>query len=338
MDLVTLIVGYRKTRYALDARSVQEIVWLPELAPIEEMPPYIRGVFNLRGDVVPVLDLGIRFGHDQEQLSLHDRIVVVTDGGYRIGILVHELHDVASVSRDGIEPVSNFQIPGGQTRYLHGAVMQDDTPLMLLDTRALLNEAVFMAPIDPPATVDATRGTIDDAGELLRARAKDLARKAEVVNDAGVATYAVMRLGGERFGIDIGVVIEFVHLRRLTPIPCAPLHVAGSVNLRGDILTVLDIRQILGVSAVNPADEIAVLRINATPFGVLVEAIDDVLTIRQDTVRPAPESSISAGSGVCTTTITDAQGVISLIDAVRLIDSALAVHRYPTTNVPGDPL
>src|SRR5665811_2304944 len=66
MDQTYLIFGHRGARYGLNVRAVREIVWLPELSPIEELPPYIAGVFNLRGRIVPVMDLGLRFGHPRE--------------------------------------------------------------------------------------------------------------------------------------------------------------------------------------------------------------------------------------------------------------------------------
>src|SRR5665647_2867557 len=76
MDQTYLIFGHRGARYGLDVRAVRELVWLPELSPIEELPPYIAGVFNLRGQVVPVMDLGLRFGHARKPFLTSDRIIV----------------------------------------------------------------------------------------------------------------------------------------------------------------------------------------------------------------------------------------------------------------------
>lgn len=318
MQHTFLVVGYRKARYALDARAVQEVVWLPALSPIEEMPPYIRGVFNLRGEVVPVLDLGLRFGYALEQAAAQDRVVILTEGSHRIGIVVHEVHDVAAVNEDAVEPIDKFQLPGGQTRYLRGAVMQDDGLLMLLDSAALLHEAVALEPIAaPPADDD--RRVDDDADEVFRARARELSRAVQQSDNAARASYALVRLGGERFGLDVGIVREFVHLCRLTPVPCAPAHIAGNVNLRGEILTVIDIRALLGVPQAIPATEVAVLCVADMPFGLLAEAIEDLVSISTTAISAAPSGGAAGNAEICPVVAALDEGFASLIDAERLM-------------------
>lgn len=332
MQHTFLVVGYRKARYALDARAVQEVVWLPELSPIEEMPPYIRGVFNLRGEVVPVLDLGLRFGYEREQAAAQDRVVILTEGSHRIGIVVHELHDVAAVSDDAVEAVGKFQLPGGQTRYLRGAVMQDDGLLMLLDSAALLHEAVALEPIAAPPAAD-DRRIDDDADEVFLARARELSRAVQQQDNAARASYALIRLGGERFGLDVGVVREFVHLRGLTPVPCAPAHVAGNVNLRGEILTVIDIRALLGVPSAIPAAEVAVLSVADMPFGLLAEAIEDVVSISTTDISPAPSGGAAGNAELCPVVASLVQGFASLIDAERMM-TALQLPGRPAAGAP----
>ncbi len=58
-----LIFDLDDARFGVDATLVRESVWLPKLTPVEEAPPYIVGIFSLRGQIVPVTDLNLRFGH-----------------------------------------------------------------------------------------------------------------------------------------------------------------------------------------------------------------------------------------------------------------------------------
>lgn len=332
MQHTFLVVGYRKARYALDALAVQEVVWLPELSPIEEMPPYIRGVFNLRGELMPVLDLGLRFGYEHEQASPQDRVVIITEGCHRIGIVVHELHDVAAVSDDAVEAVGKFQLPGGQTRYLRGAVMQDDGPLMLLDCAALLREAIVLEPIAAPAAAE-ERNAGDAEDDVFRARARELSRELQQQDNAARSSCVLIRLGGEIFGLDVSVVREFVHSRGVTPVPCAPAHVAGNVNLRGEILTVVDIRAMLGVSQSIPAEEVAVLFAGNMQFGLLAESIEDVVSISTTDISPAPSGSSQGGVEICPAVALIDQRFASLIDADQMI-AALQVPGRKTAELP----
>ena len=332
MDHTFLIVGYRKLRYALDAHTVQEVVWLPELSPIEEMPSFIRGIFNLRGHVIPVLDLGLRFGYGPEPASIHDRVVVITESGHRVGIVVHELHDVTSVSDVAVEPIGNFQLPGGQTLFLQGAIMEADGLLMLLDSGALLDQAIALEPFDDLPGDCGERGEAGADEQVLHARAIHLAKIPEQVRSTDETACALIRLGGELFGVAIQAVREFVRLRELTPIPCAPPHVAGNLNLRGDILAVVDIRRMLAVSASAAAHEIAVLQIKDIPIGILAESIEDVISIRRDQLTPAPTNHLAAGFEICPQVATiDQQRVISMIDTERL---EVAFHSRPREVAP----
>ncbi len=111
-----LIFSIQGSLFAIDAHVVQEILWLPELTPIEESPPYIVGVFNLRGKIVPVMDINVRFGHIPLRYHLADRVIVTEIEGRQTGIIVNEVHDVISIPSTDIEasplyPKSQIQNP-----------------------------------------------------------------------------------------------------------------------------------------------------------------------------------------------------------------------------------
>jgi purine-binding chemotaxis protein CheW len=337
MEHQLFIVGYRKAHYAIDASTVQEAVWRPALSPIEEMPPFISGVFSLRGVVVPVIDLGRRFGYGDEPVSSQDRIVVIAEGAHRVGIVVHALHDVVTVHDDAVEPVGNFQLPGGQSRFLRGLVKQDDGLLMLLDGAALLNEAIALEPFDPPPVADDREIAGDADIDLFRERARELARVAHRQDDDAHAPYALIRLGGERFGVRVGDVREFVHLNGLTPVPLAPAHVAGQVNLRGEILVVVDIRPLLGVSMAAPAMEIVVVRADDMPFGILAEAIDDIRDVSAADRVPAPSNGRPGSTAACPTVATFDGGFASLIDIAHVMVALTSRPHSPTPNTPQHP-
>src|SRR5450759_2190437 len=118
MDQTYLTFGHRGARYGFDVRAVREIVWLPALSPIEELPPYIAGVFNLRGRVVPAMDLGLRFGHTREPYVPGDRVIVIDGDAGRVGIIANELHDVLALAQAAIEDVRSYQGAGGEAQFV----------------------------------------------------------------------------------------------------------------------------------------------------------------------------------------------------------------------------
>ena len=80
-----LIFSLGEEHFAIDASIVREIIWLPEVTPIEEAPDYIVGVINLRGKIAPVADLNLRFGHPRKRYHITDNVIVIEKDGFMAG-------------------------------------------------------------------------------------------------------------------------------------------------------------------------------------------------------------------------------------------------------------
>ncbi|GGA50318.1 chemotaxis protein CheW [Okeania sp. KiyG1] len=83
--------------YGIEALSVREIFLLPEVTAIAEMPDSIIGVINLRGNILPLMDLNIRLGYQQRDYSLTDNVVVIEWQQSTIGIIVNEVYEVKNI-------------------------------------------------------------------------------------------------------------------------------------------------------------------------------------------------------------------------------------------------
>lgn len=82
---------------------------------------------------------------------------------------------------------------------------------------------------------------------IFHARARILMQLPEEVVVEGMTSLAVVSLNGEYFGVDLEVIKEFANIRGVTPVPCTPAHIVGDMNLRGDILTIMDIGGMLNL-------------------------------------------------------------------------------------------
>jgi purine-binding chemotaxis protein CheW len=106
----------------------------------------------------------------------------------------------------------------------------------------------------------------------------------------------VIALNGEWFGVDLESVREFADLREVTPVPCCPDHVVGTVNLRGEILTLVDVRKALSMSAPTSLQgaKMMVVQLGEVRAGVVVEQVLDVVHLSAADLAPAPYSVRSA--------------------------------------------
>jgi len=90
--------------YAVDIYRVSEIIRPRDVTPVPRSPAHIRGLANLRGKAVPILDLGLALGLSPVFDTYETRVVVVVDGDERIGLLVDSVSEVMRLYEDSIEP------------------------------------------------------------------------------------------------------------------------------------------------------------------------------------------------------------------------------------------
>lgn len=307
-------------RFAVDSTAVKEIVQLLELTPAEEMPDYVVGVFNLRGHIVPVVDLNLRFGHAQERYRINDRIIIVETQHVAslpiFGIIVSEVHDVISVSEKDIEPL--HVVTGGErTQHLvRGEVKAGEQIIMLLDHNNLVGILEAGAEIIPyPHTGPLAEGEgitpvpsmggmgrgwtafepTPEEQAIFRSRALTLIQP-PVEAVSRMLSFAVVSLGGECFGVDLEVVKEFADVREVTPVPCTPPHIVGDMNLRGEIMTLVDICGALNMSANLKGSRAVICMVNGLPAGVTVDDVIEVINVSPDDVKPVPISVKASGN------------------------------------------
>jgi purine-binding chemotaxis protein CheW len=107
----------------------------------------------------------------------------------------------------------------------------------------------------------------------------------------------VVGLNEEFFGVDMELVREFADIRGLTPIPCAPPHIVGNMNLRGNILTLVDIRGLLDMPATGTpsAGKVIVAALGDLSAGVLVDDVFDIAFLKPSDIWPVPSAVQKAG-------------------------------------------
>lgn len=287
-----LIFGLADILYALPARSVREIHWLPELSPLDEAAPAVAGLLNLRGQVLPVLDLSERLGHAATPYDLEDSIIVLEYEGDWAGIIVDRVLGVTSIPEHEIESVPRFgRVPVSQGNFVQGLAKVSGEVVMLLHTGNLLqafgsgvpateNELAGADTGMPPgsARIFAPQAT-EAERTIFRERALRLRTPIEDQDTRGLFSMALVKLNGEYFGVSLNQVREFCDLRTVTPVPCCPEHILGQMNLRGDVVTLVDIQPLLNLPPRRDltAAKVLVTQFQDAPVGILLDDVLDVL-------------------------------------------------------------
>jgi purine-binding chemotaxis protein CheW len=139
MDKELQLVGIRVGRetFGLPIALVREIVRVPEITSVPNAPDYIEGVINLRGRIIPVVDLRKRFGEKITEPNKRNRIVVVELESRRIGLIVNSASEVLKIAPSEIEaPHDVFQ--EGELNYITGVGKLKGRLVILLDLNKIL--------------------------------------------------------------------------------------------------------------------------------------------------------------------------------------------------------
>lgn len=135
------LVSFRlaQEEYGIEITKIQEIILMGEITRVPQTPHYIKGLINLRSTVIPIVDLRLRFGMSEEEVTDETRIMVVNVVGKTIGIIVDAVSEVLRVNEEQIAPPPPTVAGLGQ-EYLTGLVKFDSRLLIMLDIDQILGE------------------------------------------------------------------------------------------------------------------------------------------------------------------------------------------------------
>jgi purine-binding chemotaxis protein CheW len=130
----TQVVSFKlgPEEYGVDIAQVQEINRMVAVTNVPRAPVFMEGVINLRGQLIPIIDLRTRFGMPRAEHTKNTRIVVTEIGGKRVGMVVDSVSEVLRLPLDAIEPAPDM-ITGADTEYIRGVGKIDDRLIILLD-------------------------------------------------------------------------------------------------------------------------------------------------------------------------------------------------------------
>lgn len=138
IQLVTFKLG--EEEFGVDILKVQEIIRMMPITKVPNSPSFVEGVINLRGKVIPVIDMRKRFGMSTSAHSSQTRIEVMDLQGQIVGFVVDAVSEVLRISESTIEPPPPV-VAGIGSEYMRGVGKLEDRLLILLDLDKLLSEA-----------------------------------------------------------------------------------------------------------------------------------------------------------------------------------------------------
>ncbi len=296
-------------QYGIESTLVQEILPLPELTPITESPADMIGILNWRGQLVPVIYLGFIEGHTLQDCRLSDFVIIGQWESLQIGMVVNQVNELLELDADVIETEISSVLPSDiNTTFIAGiagVAKVDSGMIVLLNFEALINQEALLnliwnAQIQlEMMSASATNNDVNQTESelphtnfydlycskatpkeraIFQQRAENIRQSISSLEATKPMPLAVIRFGNEFFGLDLELVQEISTIRNLTPIPHSPNHIVGNMHLRGQIVTLVDIRNILHlpIASVTVGCMTVVVQVDDIVAGI---AVDEVLEL-----------------------------------------------------------
>lgn len=129
-----------KQEYGLDIMKVIEIGDYKEATPVPEVPKYIEGIINIRGDIYPVYNLRTRFRMAEHAIDENTKIVQMNLNEFRVAFIVDNVCEILSIQDENIEETPKM-IARYDSKYIKGITKKDDRIILLLDVDLLMSDA-----------------------------------------------------------------------------------------------------------------------------------------------------------------------------------------------------
>lgn len=307
-----LIFRLEDSLYGVPALSVRELHPLVALSPLQELAPHVAGMLNLRGTLIPVVDLLARFGHASPPYRLADSLVVLHWAGAEVALLVHEVLAVEKVTSTGIDvPPQHGRRRNLAAPFVAGMARVPQGFAMLLHLPNLLTWQSTPRPEDSQVAEPlAARFTSTYFGPadwlVLQERAAQCGQALLNLQEGAAARVPIawLSLGGEEFALELDRVREFVMVDHVVPVPCCPDHILGQINLRGDVVTLVDVRSSLRTTLTAPpyftdqgqvrshlgnsSEQVVVVVVHheGQPLGIAIDQVKDVLYLDEPDLVP----------------------------------------------------
>lgn len=124
--------------YGIDIKVVIEIIGIQKITNVPEVPEYVRGIINLRGKIIPVVDMRLRFKRDFREYTDRTCVIVIEINEVLIGLIVDGVSEVLSIKEKNVVPPPDLK--ASQNKYIRGIGKLESSVVLLLDWEKLFSE------------------------------------------------------------------------------------------------------------------------------------------------------------------------------------------------------
>lgn len=299
LPYVTFTLG--RESFGIDLKLVEEIIEIPAITKVPDAPPYVLGVICLRDQVLPLLDfIQLLQVEPSENPVAGDMVILLSFGQAKLGIVVDGIQEIIRIREEDILPPPQT-LSERESKDLEGVVVRSDRMVSLLKVLDII--------------------TGEDQAKIAAMSTSLIKDTREENADIHELPLVVFRLGPEAYSLRLHEVREIIMVSNITPVPRAPSFIEGVLNLRGEVMPVIDLRERFGLERQKATNlsRIVITPIGGVSTGLVVDSVDEVKSVDHRRLEEPPKvTSVGANAFIEKVARTD-QGVVFLLNVQRLL-------------------
>lgn len=301
---------------------------MPELKPLIQSPPGMAGFLNYHGKIVPVINLEVALGFPERPYTLKEYLVLLKVENLLFGVVISELLGVNKLEKESRENFQNLPCEKKEgvgvtisfVGLCEGEIVFVIDPFPWKDhlnelSQLSCHENVFMnmAPMDKPIFAERA---------VQMNKVYDANAKQDLIN------LIIIQYKNEYYGVDLEMVKEFCNYVHFTPISMAAPHILGFMNLRGSVLTLIDIWKILGLPEIEIKETTKALVVNLENFltGLVVDEIIGIFQFSKNEFKVNPVMANEVQDQFIKNSIHFQNNVLGVLDLKKIFESIAAVE------------
>ena len=227
-QIVTFQLG--KEIFGIDTNLIKEIIRYPEITEVPKAPKYLKGLANLRGIIIPVIDTRIKLDIPDIEITPYTRVLILDMGKTFLGLIVDQVKGVIDVEENEIEPPPQVLSSEIEKEYISGVIRKNGQLILKLNLENLCK-------------IKITASEAEIKTQVFKEEQKEEEKK--YIEEIQLVTFLIAE---EEYAFPIEIVKEILRVGNITEVPETPEYILGILAVRDTLLPVVDLRKIFGFS------------------------------------------------------------------------------------------
>lgn len=292
--------------------EVRQIIRMPKITRVPKMPGFVLGISNLRGSVLPVLDLSLRLGYQTPCTCGEDTRVIVTEkNGLEIGFVVEAVSEVKSTESGTYEELPEVLNSGADKKFISGVLKMSTKDgirlVQVLDSKELVNIAEIQRRLD------------DSSPQRGLAVKNDAAEK----ETSDYRRFISFEIDGHGYAIEIHKINEIIRLPDYVAVPGLESYVMGIFSLRERVIPLMSLHRKFGKKDRSETEDtrVVIIEIENTLVGFIADKVSEVLSVTESCIEEPPKVFAGNGASEISSIIKAAQGerLVMILECSNLL-------------------